>query len=82
MDYIKKNFGNKIRVYNLERTICDILRSRNRIDIQIVSDALKKVIKIKSLDYILLSKYAKKFNVGTILNAYMEVLLWAEKVCV
>ncbi len=30
----------------MERTVCDILRSRNRIDIQIFSDALKKAAKI------------------------------------
>lgn len=72
---IKNNFGNRITVYNVERTICDLLRSRNRIDIQIVSDALKRVVKIKSLDYMLLSEYAKIFNVEKILNTYMEVLL-------
>lgn len=71
----KTSFGNTIKVYNIERTICDILRSRSRVDIQILSDALKRVVKIKSLDYTLLSEYAKKFNVESILNAYMEVLL-------
>lgn len=77
---IKNNFGNMIRVYSIERTICDILRSRNRIDIQILSDALKRVVKVKSLDYMLLWEYAKEFNVENILNTYMEVLLWIEKV--
>lgn len=72
---VKSSFGNIIKVYNIERTICDILRSRNRMDIQILSDALKKVVKIKSLDYVLLSEYAKKLNVENILNTYMEVLL-------
>ena len=72
-------FGNKIRIYNVERTVCDILRSRNRIDIQIFSDALKKVSKIKSLDYNLLLEYARKLNVENILSTYMEVLLWVEK---
>ena len=72
-------FGNRIRIYNVERTVCDILRSRNRIDIQIFSDALKKVSKIKSLDYNLLLEYARKLNVENILSTYMEVLLWVEK---
>ncbi|MDY0278576.1 MAG: type IV toxin-antitoxin system AbiEi family antitoxin domain-containing protein [Acholeplasma sp.] len=68
-------FGNTIKIYNVERTVCDILRSRNRIDIQIFSDALKKAAKIKSLDYNLLLEYARKLNVENILNTYMEVLL-------
>lgn len=75
----KTTFGNRIRIYNVERTVCDILRSRNRIDIQIFSDALKKAVKIKSLDYNLLLEYARKLNVENILNTYMEVLLWVEK---
>lgn len=69
------SFGNPIKLYNVERTICDILRSRNRIDIQIFSDALKRVVKKKNLDYALLMEYAKKLNVEKILNTYMEVLI-------
>ena len=71
----KTSLGNTITIYNVERTICDILRSRNRIDIQIFSDALKRVAKKKNLDYVLLMKYAKKLNVEKILNTYMEVLI-------
>lgn len=71
----KTSFGNTIKVYNVERTICDILRSRNRMDIQIFSDALKRVVKKKHLDYVLLVKYARKFKVEKILNTYMEVLV-------
>lgn len=73
------SFGNTIKLYNVERTICDILRSRNRIDIQIFSDALKRIAKIKKIDYLLLSDYARKLNVEKILNTYMEVLIWVEK---
>ena len=71
----KTSLGNTINIYNVERTICDILRSRNRIDIQIFSDALKRVVKKKHLDYALLLEYAKKLNVEKILNIYMEVLI-------
>lgn len=71
---LKTTLGNTIKIYNIERTICDILRSRNRIDIQIFSDALKRVVKKKRLDYILLSEYARKLNVESILNTYMEVI--------
>lgn len=71
----KTSLGNTINIYNVERTICDILRSRNRIDIQIFSDALKRVAKKKNLDYSLLMKYAKKLNVEKILNTYIEVLI-------
>ena len=35
-------FGNSVTVYGLERTICDCLRSRNQLDIAIVTDAVKR----------------------------------------
>lgn len=72
---LKTTLGNTIRIYNLERTICDILRSRNRMDIQIFSDALKRAAKKKDLDNILLLDYARKLKVENLLNTYMEVLL-------
>jgi predicted transcriptional regulator of viral defense system len=75
VDEGKTSLGNTIMVYNVERTICDILRSKNRIDVQIFSDALKRVAKIKQIDSTLLIEYARKLNVEKILNTYMEVLL-------
>ena len=71
----KTSFGNVVNVYNVERTICDIVRSRNKIDIQIFNDALKRYAKLKTADLILLGEYAKKFNVEKIIKRYMEVLL-------
>ena len=69
------SFGNPVKVYNIERTICDILRSRNRIDPQILTDALKMVVQLKKLNYPLLSEYAKKLKVDKILSMYLEVLI-------
>ncbi len=71
----KSAFGNPIRVYNVERTICDILRSRSRVDVQILNDAMKRFVKLKSVDYSLLINYAKKLRVEIVLKNYLEVLL-------
>lgn len=71
----KTSFGNEIKVYDVERTICDILRSRERIDIQIISQALKDYVRLKTTDFNKLSEYAKVFRVNEILKKYMEVLL-------
>ena len=75
----KSSFGNQIIVYNIERTICDIIKSRSRVDIQILNEALKRYIRIKSSDYSLLMDYAKKLNIETVLKNYLEVIIWAEK---
>lgn len=73
------SFGNTIKLYNIERTICDILRSKNRIDIQILSEAMKRLVKIKSVDYSLIMEYAKKLRVEKAVKNYLEVLLWVVK---
>lgn len=75
----KTSFGNEIKVYDVERTICDILRSRERIDIQIITQALKDYVRLKTTDFNKLSEYAKVFRVNETLRKYMEVLLWAIK---
>jgi len=72
---LKSSFGNQIRVYNIERTICDIIKSRSRVDIQILNEALRRYVKIKSSDYSLLMDYAKKLNIETVLKNYLEVIL-------
>ena len=72
---VESSFGNQIRVYNIERTICDIIKSRSRVDIQILNEALRRYVKIKSSDYSLLMDYAKKLNIETVLKNYMEVIL-------
>jgi hypothetical protein len=69
------SFGNEISVYNIERTICDVIRSRNRMDVQIVNDAMKRYVKLKSNDYSLLYAYAKELKVESVLRDYLEVLL-------
>ena len=71
----KSSFGNSIKVYTIERTICDIIRSRNRIDGQILNQSLKGFVKLKSVDYSLLVDYAKKLKIERILSNYLEVLL-------
>ncbi len=71
----KTMFGNTILAYNVERTICDILRSRNRIDIQLLNDALKRFVKLKSVDYSLLMDYANQLNTVATVKHYLEVLL-------
>ncbi|HKK83097.1 MAG TPA: type IV toxin-antitoxin system AbiEi family antitoxin domain-containing protein [Atribacterota bacterium] len=72
---LNSSFGNQIRVYNIERTICDIIKSRSRVDVQILNEALKRYVRIKSSDYSLLMDYAKKLNIETVLKNYLEVIL-------
>ena len=67
--------GTTIKLYNMERTIIDILRDRNKTDLQIFNTAMNEYIRKKEKNLIKLSQYAKEFKVENILKKYMEVLL-------
>lgn len=72
---VKSPSGNSVRIYNAERTLCDILKGRSSTDIQIVTDAFKRYTKLAKKDIPLLSQYGKLFHVEKKLRAYLEVLL-------
>lgn len=72
---MKSPHGNEIRTTNLERTICDVMRSRSRIDVQFVNEALKKYVIHKNRNIDQLYNYAKKFRIQKIVREYVEVLL-------
>ena len=68
-------FGHAVPVYNAERTICDIMRSRSGIEMQTFQSALKQYAGRKEKDLRQLMQYAQMFHVEKILRQYMEVLL-------
>lgn len=65
---------NPIRIYNLERTLCDILRGKGS-DIQIVNEAMKRYVNSQDKNINLLMEYAEQLKVKDKVLRYMEVLL-------
>lgn len=72
--FMRTSFGNTVKTYNLERTIVDLFRSKNRIDIQIFLNGIKQAINTNKVDNILMMKYAKEHKVDKKLKEYMEIL--------
>jgi predicted transcriptional regulator of viral defense system len=64
-----------IPVYDMERTVCDMVKAKKKTDPQIFADALKSYAKRKDKNLTRLSQYAKVLNVEGLLRPYMEVLL-------
>lgn len=75
IEEVKTPSGNIVKVYNKEKTLVDILRTKNKVDIQIVTNAYKEYIKLKERNIPLLSQYAKILGVEDKLKSYLEVLL-------
>ena len=72
---MKSPHENGIRTTNLERTICDVLRSRNQIDVQFINESLKRYVGKKERNIDLLYNYAKQFRIQKIVRETIEILL-------
>ena len=67
--------GNRITVYNMERTLCDIIRKRGGINTGIITEAFKRYTARNDKNIPLLSEYAKMFRVEEKVRSYLEVLI-------
>lgn len=65
-------YGNAVRCYNIERTLCDIVRED---DIQSTNLAFKEYVRSDAKDIALLMRYAKILHVENRVRNYMEILL-------
>ncbi len=68
-------FGMKIKVYDVEKTICDIIKNKNKIDGEIFAKALKDYARSKNKNLSKLTKYAKIMKIEKKVSEYMEILL-------
>lgn len=72
---LKTPAGNLVPVYDLERTICDVIRSRNKMGTETFLAALKLYAASPKKDLNKLNTYAKQMRVANVLRQYLEMLL-------
>ncbi len=72
---IKSPYGNPINVYNAERCICDLLKNKNEVDIELYNKIIKNYFKQSKKDLETLEEYAKIFNIQEKFENIMEVLI-------
>lgn len=68
-------FGHDVTAYDMERTICDLLRSRNKIDAALFKFALNSYVERRDKDLQRLMDYSHQFRVYKLAFQYMGVLL-------
>jgi Predicted transcriptional regulator len=69
---IESPYGNLVKLYSIERCICDIIRSKNRMDSEQVKKCVKEYIKQNKDNHIKLIDCAKKLKVYNKIISYME----------
>ena len=66
---------NVFHIFDIEKTVVDIIYYRNKIGIEESSEVLKKYLKCKDGQLDRLYAYAKKLHCDKITRTYMEVLI-------
>ena len=67
-------YGHSVAVYDAQRSICDCLRSVDKLDKDLVLTALKRFMKDPAGDKAKLLEYAAMFKIRDMVMRYMEVL--------
>lgn len=66
---------NSFKIYDIEKTVADIVYYREKIGIEETKEILKSYLKRKERNINNLIRYADNLKCGTILRTYLEVLL-------
>ena len=72
---VETPMGNKVKVYDIERCICDIIRSKNRMNFEHVKHSVREYVKRKDKDLFKLSLYAEKLGVKEAVMDYVDMML-------
>ena len=66
--------GYEIKVYDLERTICDIIKNKNRLDQEVVNKVIREYFYSNNKNVLKLYEYAKKLKIYDKVRNTFEVL--------
>jgi predicted transcriptional regulator of viral defense system len=66
--------GYEIKVYDLERTICDIIKNKNRLDQEVVNKSIREYFYSNNKNILKLYEYAKKLRIYDKVRNTFEVL--------
>ena len=71
---VERQKGQRIRIYEIERTLVECLRPVYKMDVQLIAQAFKLYFQKDSVNYQKLMYYAKLFRVTEKIYSYIEVL--------
>lgn len=72
---IESPMGHTLKVYDAERTLCDIFKGRSQVEIQDRQIAIREYVRKSGKDIPRLMEYAKIFKTDKLIKTYLEVLL-------
>jgi predicted transcriptional regulator of viral defense system len=67
-------YGNKVRAYNMERTICDLIQNKSKVDPELYVTTIRNYAFSKNSDINKLYKYSQKMRITEKVRDTMEIL--------
>lgn len=72
---VTTEYGNTVKAYDVERTLCDLVRGQSTPDSQLVSPAMRAYVRSKNRDPAKLVAYSRSLGVEKKKRNYLQVLL-------
>lgn len=72
---LKDISGFQVRITDMERSVCDAIKYRNKIGLDLCAEIVRSYLAKKERNITLLSQYAKKLRITKALDHYLEVLM-------
>lgn len=67
--------GFRVRITDLERSVCDAIKYRNKIGLDITAEVIRNYLKKENRNLSRLSDYAKRLRVDNTLKNYLEIAI-------
>jgi len=67
--------GHTVRITDLERSVCDAVKYRNKIGLDVCAEIVRGYLRKEGRDLSLLTEYARRLRVWSTLKNYLEITL-------
>jgi len=67
-------FGNVVKVYDLERTLCDFIRNRSEIETELFTKTINKYVRYENKDFNKLYEYSKNMKIYEKVKEILELI--------
>ena len=67
--------GHRLRIYDIERSVCDVVRFRNKVGMDVMTEVLRTYLSRKDRNIARLTEYARKMRIGSRMTQYLNVMV-------
>ena len=67
--------GYEVDIYNLEKCVCDAVKYRMKVGLDVCSEVIREYLKRKDRNLVRLMEYARKMRIASVIGKYLEIIL-------